>query len=449
MKQLVPFDSIVGRVNSLLQAPGALPANIPDLYVVRDLFGKIRLSISNEVDGDDAARDGIGRLAVALHEALGAHSYPPDSAVLSVDPEFLKLFADEARKILPRVYWIDRLVTGSDWWTVRSQGRAQGPHRFTLYSVNGGVGRTTTAAVLARHLARRGERVLIIDLALESPGLSRSTMDALERPEFGVTDWFVEDLVGQGDRVIEEMTASPAWALDLEGDVHVAPARGREPGEYLAKLGRVYMDTPDPWAARLERLLRCLEKRCEPTVVLLDSPSGLNDIAAAAVMRVNAHVLLLAIDSASTWDDYGILFRHWHAHGLAVTIRRNLAIVSALTPDIDTERYLAGFRQRTWRLFRECLYEDLLENDDPAADRFAFGLDDECTPHDPLPIFWNRGLAAGTSPRSLEQTSVTIAYAEFLRRFDRMFESSSQCVVDGSAFCMSSVTDTVSVQGAA
>ena len=449
MKQLVPFDSIVGRVNSLLQAPDALPANIPDLYLVRDLFGKVRLSISDEIDGDDAARDGLGRLAVALHQALGAHSYPPDSAVLSVDPEFLKSFADEAREIHPGVYWIDRLVTGSDWWTVQPPRRAQGAHRFTLYSVKGGVGRTTTAAVLARHLACRGERVLVIDLDLESPGLSKSMMDTREQPEFGVTDWFVEDLVGQGDRVIEEMTASPAWALDLEGDVHVAPAHGCEPGEYLAKLGRVYMDTPDPWAARLERLLQSLEKHCESTVVLLDSRSGLNDIAAAAVARVDARVLLLAIDSASTWDDYGILFRHWHAQGLAASIRRDLAIVSALTPDIDTEQYLAGFRQRSWHLFRECLYGEPREYDDSATDQFTFGLDDERAPHDPLPIFWNRELAAGTSLRSPEQAPATTAYAEFLRRFDQIVESPSRRVADGSASCMSSETDTVSAQGAA
>ena len=449
MKQLVPFDSIVGRVNSLLQAPDALPANIPDLYLVRDLFGKVRLSISDEIDGDDAARDGLGRLAVALHEALGAHSYPPDNAVLSVDPEFLKSFADEAREIHPGVYWIDRLVTGSDWWTVQPPRRAQGAHRFTLYSVKGGVGRTTTAAVLARHLACRGERVLVVDLDLESPGLSKSMMDTREQPEFGVTDWFVEDLVGQGDRVIEEMTASPAWALDLEGDVHVAPAHGREPGEYLAKLGRVHMDTPDPWAARLERLLQSLEMRCEPTVLLLDSPSGLNDIAAAAVARVDAQVLLLAIDSASTWDDYGILFRHWQTHGLAASIRRNLSIVSALTPEIDTTHYLEGFRERSWRLFQECLYDELLADDDSPADRFAFDLTDERAPHDPLPIFWNRELAAGTSLRSPEQAPATTAYAEFLRRFDQNFESPSRRVADRSAFCMSAETDAVSAQGGA
>ena len=422
MNQFVPFDSIVGRVINLLQAPGALTTDIQGLYLVRDLFGKVRLSISHDIAKNEAAWSDLKRLAVDLHQALGVHSYAPDDALLLVDEDLLTALTDSAREIQPGVYWVDRLVTGSSWWTVRPRNNARGAHRFALYSVKGGVGRTTTAAVLAWHLAHRGERVLVIDLDLESPGLSTAMLDARERPEFGVTDWFVEDLVGQGDRVVEEMTASPAWALDFEGDVHVAPAHGRQPGEYLAKLGRVYMDTPDPWATRLERLLQCLEDRCEPTVVLLESRSGLHDIAAATVTDVNAHVLLFATGSASTWEDYEILFRHWHDHGLAAPIRGNLSIVSALTPEIDTDHYLEGFRERSWSLYQEFLYDELRADDDPTADRFAFDLKDERAPHDPLPILWNRGLATGASLRNLEQAPVTLAYAEFLRRFDQLVE---------------------------
>ena len=423
MNQFVPFDSILDRTVRLVETPGAVPAGIPDLYLVRDLFGKVRLSISDSIARDEATRECLMRLAGELHQALGVHAYPPDDALLLVDEALLTPLEDSAREIQPGVHWVDRLVTGSNWWTVRAPDKAQGASRFVLYSVKGGVGRTTTAAVLAWHLARKGERVLVVDLDLESPGLSSAMLDGRNRPEFGVTDWFVEDLVGQSNRVLEGMTSSPDWALDLEGDVHVAPAHGCNPGEYLAKLGRVYMDTPDPWSARLDRLTQCLEKQCEPTLVLLESRSGLHDIAAAAVTDLNAQVLLFATDSASTWQDYDILFHHWYNQGLAASIRERLSIVSALTPEIGTGDYLEGFRERSWNLFQERLYDELDADDDPAAERFAFDVKDEHAPHDPLPILWNRGLAAGASLRHLERAPVTLAYTDFLSRFDQLVEA--------------------------
>ena len=56
-------------------------------------------------------------------------------------------------------------------------------------------------------------------------------------------------------------------------------------------------------------------------------------------------------------------------------------------------------------------------------DLFSFDRDDDAAPHDPLPIHWNRGLAAGTSLRSLEQDTVGHAYADFLHRFRSVFEA--------------------------
>ena len=426
MSPFVPFDQVLSRALGLVQAPGALPDNSPDLYLVRDLLGRVRLSVADTIARDDATQTALTRLAEDLHHALGAHAYPPDEALLPVDESLLASLREEARQIRPGVYWVDRLVTGANWWTVRPPDRAPAARRLTLYSVEGGVGRTTTAVVLAWHLARIGERVLVVDLDLESPGLSSAMCDVRGRPDFGVTDWFVEDLVGQSDRVLEDMITSPAWALDLEGDVHVAPAYGREPGEYLSKLGRVYMDAPESWAGRLERLLRGLEDRSDASAVLLESRSGLHDIAAATVTDLGAQVLLFATDSSSSWEDYDILFRHWHEHGLATSIRERLSIVSALTPEIDTETYLDGFRERSWRLFQEGVYDELQPGEDPAAERFSFDLDEEQAPHDPLPILWNRGLAAGTSLRSLEEAPVALAYSTFLRRFDELAEVSAK-----------------------
>ena len=398
MNKFVPFDSVPQHVANLIEAPGALPSNLPDIYLVRDLFGKIRLSVSDAIVLDDATQHGLERLAADLHQTLGVRAYAAEQALLFVDQALLDPLKHEARELRPGVYWADRLVTGSDWWTVRTPDEPRDTNRFTLYSVKGGVGRTTTAAVLAWHLARNGDRVLVVDLDLESPGLSSAMLNARSRPEFGVTDWFVEDLVGQGDGVLDKMTMSPAWALDLEGDVHVAPAHGLEPGEYLAKLGRVYMDSPEPWAHRLDRLVQHLEIQCDPTVVLLESRSGLHDIAAATVTDLDAQVLLFATDSPSTWDDYAILFRHWQLTNLATRIREKLAIVSALTPDTgDVHSYLSGFRERSWTLFRECLYDEV--SDDLSTEQFSFDLNDDDAPHAPLHITWTLGLSAGCRSR--------------------------------------------------
>ena len=415
----VPFDTVWTRVVEVVQSVGGIPEQAGSVYLVRNLRGQVRVSVSEDVERDVSCRDALDRLAAQLRNVLGAHGAPGDG-VLFVAPSLLAKAKETAREVEHGVYLVDRLVTGSDWWTVRDSDTALGVRRCTLFSIKGGVGRSTTAAVLAWHLASNGERVLVVDLDLESPGLSSAMLDAEACPAFGVTDWFVEDLVGQGEHVIGEMTAAPAWAQDLEGEVRVVPAHGRDPGEYLAKLGRVYMDSGGAWTARLQGLLSRLEASHAPTTVLVESRSGLHDIAAATVTDIDAHVLLFATDTDSTWTDYDILFRHWQRHGLATKIRERVSIVSALTPELDTGRYLRGFRERSWDLFRT-LYDSVAPTSDSVEDIFSFDLDDDDAPHNPIAVHWTRGLAAGTSLRDLGRTEpVTQAYTEFLRRFDSL-----------------------------
>lgn len=416
----VSFDSIRPRVMDIVSTSETFRHVADRLYLIRDLWGKVRIAVSDTIREDESRRDELQHLARALHEALNAHGYAAENGILFVSVGRLKTLEDEAQKITSNMYWVDRLMTGRDWWTVGAPRPEKEVPRWTLFSVKGGVGRSTTAAVLAWHLTRKGERALVVDLDLESPGLSSALLDHRTQPKFGVTDWFVEDLVGQGDQVVESMVAEPSWADDFEGDVHVVPAHGRDPGEYLAKLGRVYMDTNhDPWTARLERLLVQLEDQVKPTVVLLESRSGLHDIAAATVTDLDAQVLLFATDSESNWTDYEILFRHWQKQGLAPNIRERLSIVSALTPELNTDAYLSGFRERAWDLFRDHLYDKVRPSSE-SDDAFTFDIDDEDAPHNPIAIHWNRGLAPGTSLRNLEPTTVKQAYASFLTQFDTL-----------------------------
>lgn len=422
-RPIVPFDAMRDTVSGVLAEFRRPLANLGDVYIVCDLMGRVRLTVSEAVETCKVGRVTLVELAGRLHEKLAARSYRVEDAVLFVDSAMLEALgavAQEADARIPGVYWVDRLVTGGDWWTVSDARREPITTRWTLFSVKGGVGRSTTSAVLAWHLAHHGERVLVVDLDLESPGLSAAVLDDRTRPSFGVTDWFVEDLAGHAAIVVGDMTAAPSWARDLDGDVRVVPAHGRDPGDYLAKLGRVYLDTDLPWTARLKRMLSQLEETYRPSIVLLESRSGLHDIAAATVTDLDAQVLLFAVDSESHWTDYGILFRHWESRGLACHIRERLSIVSGLTPDVDTEPYLQRFRERAWDLFRH-LYDDVAPSDS-SADEFSFDLHEEDAPHDPIPIHWTRGFGAGASLYRLEQQAVSQAYWQFFRRFDALVE---------------------------
>ena len=415
----VPFDDMRRRVSEALA--GSETPDV-DIYLVRNLFGKLRISVSDVVEENENHCAALEHLAGKLTEALGARGYPADDGVLYVSDSLLETLRDTATPIkgFHKVFWEDRLITGNDWWTVGDPPRKGNAKRWTLFSVKGGVGRSTTAAVLAWYLAHKGEKVLVVDLDLESPGLSSAMLDAGAQPEFGVVDWFVEDLVGQSDRVIENMTARPAWADDLNGTAVVAPAHGRMPGEYLAKLGRVYMDSvKKPWTSRLEDLLAGLEARFHPTVVLIESRSGLHDIAAATLTDIGAEGLLFATDSDSSWTDYAILFDHWRDRSMAERIRERLWLVSALTPPNDEIAYLGRFRERAWDLFTNRLYDDGDACGDLEAP-FWFDLDDEGSPHDALPIYWNTGFAAGASLRTLEKSPIKLAYESFLKRFDHL-----------------------------
>ncbi len=415
----IPFDDMRPKVRAVL-AEMTVPEKLDRIYLVRDLWGKLRISVSDTFEEDTDIQSELNRLAKRLSTALGVRGYPADEGVLFVYDELLKTLDSVVEEIMPRVFLADRLVSGDGWWTVRDRRGAAMPRRITLYSIKGGVGRSTTSAVLAWYLARNGQRVLTVDMDLQSPGLTPLMIESNRRTKFGLVDWFVEDLVGQGDQVIDDMLATPAWAQPFDGDVRVVPAHGENPGEYLAKLGRLYMRTPnESWADRVERVLTILEAEFRPTVVLLESRNGLHDIAAASVTDLKAEdILLFATDSESTWRDYEILFRHWREKKLAKSIRERISVVSSLTPVVGREEYVREFRTHAWDLFRENLYDNI-EIDDEWKNEFWFDLMGKEAPHDPMEINWNQALFKGILLKELDEETVNVAYGRFLESFER------------------------------
>ncbi len=125
------------------------------VILVRDLFGKFRVVLPDDRGG---VADG---LATALTDALGVYGYAPTSTFLRESD--IGTVASSARVIREsaggaRVVLVDRLLMGTEWSDPPADLTTV-PKRFTLFSMKGGVGRSTTAAVLAHHLASRGKKI--------------------------------------------------------------------------------------------------------------------------------------------------------------------------------------------------------------------------------------------------------------------------------------------------
>jgi cellulose biosynthesis protein BcsQ len=303
-----------------------------------------------------------------------------------------------------------------------------------MYGFKGGVGRSTATAILARYLADRGRCVLVVDLDLESPGVSNLLEDPSGIPRHGIVDHLVEAGLGHADglELVARGTALPVRG-ESNGEVWLAPAGGMpredESYDYLAKLNRIYSDlaplvagdSPRPFSARLEQAISACEDQVaeqsrRPDVVLLDCRAGLHDIAAVTLTHLSGLALLFTVDNPSTWEGYRLLFEQWksrpdHASDLVERLR----VVAAMFNSAGDVKRLPTLRERAYNLFAETLYET-----DGALFRTP---GDKDAPHSPIPILFGNDLIGLDPLRSRawpELPMVEAVYQAFTTTVERL-----------------------------
>lgn len=421
--------------NSALPAAAAiawkhLGKHQKNIYLVRDLFGKIRVVLPKEETEPQEA------LGSELEDALREYTYDHRSCFLREDD--IQHILVTARAVPgieegARVFVLDRQITGSEWNAFPLNGHT-GPKRFTFYSMKGGVGRSTTVAILAWHLAVQGKRVLIVDLDLESPGIG-TTLLGESLPAWGVVDWFVEDVLGNGNTILESMV-SESRIQDFSmygGRIAVVPAFGSETGDYFVKLGRAYLERgptgQETWPKRLGRMLEALEHQEKPDLVLLDSRTGLHDTSAALVLAMGAETLMFAADTPQTWADYAQLFSHWKEHPKLKEFRSKFWIIGSMLPRRNTEDYLQAMADSSWNLFSNFIYDsDAIDSmgDSCEDEPFGFSATNEAANHFPKPIIWDEALHSFNPLSDFQKDAAESAYKSFLEWFMNTFITRSQ-----------------------
>ncbi|HCF06084.1 MAG TPA: hypothetical protein DEU72_07635 [Desulfomicrobiaceae bacterium] len=394
------------------------------LVINRDLNGRVRLIAPEEAERNEATRQVLVTLYHALAERIAPHDYPVASGILfEADREAVCMGATHfPLPGIDRIWVIDRLATEGNWAKIAPE--SPGAPRVVFFSIKGGVGRSTALAATAWSLAQQGRTVLVIDMDLESPGLSNALLPPDRLLSYGVTDWLVEDLVDNGETVFPDLYAEAGF--NTQAPLYVVPAHGAEPGEYIAKLGRVWMPkigrtgTPEPWSARLCRLLDALENALRPDVILIDSRAGIDEVASACVTDLGAAaVLLFAIAGRQTWSGYRVLFDHWQRWGSVREIRERLQLVAGLVPDDGGRNaYVDQLLEDAWELF-STTYDEAGPDDTEA---WNYAPEDETAPHYPLAIHWNRGWFGLSSlrPRLGNADDVRAVFGPLLEHIERL-----------------------------
>ena len=385
---MITFDQILPTLKEVFSSFESLVSDLGEIIINRDLNGRVSLILS-----DVHASKNLADFKTAISQAIAPH-VAKEVLLFEVDLAFIKTVAncmplDGFKDVLV----IDRLVTEGSWLTISEESKRA--KRIVFFSIKGGVGRSTALAVTAWSLAEQGKKVLVLDLDLESPGLSSNLLPEDRRPSYGITDWLVEDLVDNGDLIFKDMVA--VSSLSRNGEIYVVPAHGRDSGEYVSKLGRVWMPKfnqgqRESWSTRLERLITALEDAYDFDVILIDSRAGIDEVASACVTDLKANlVLMFAIAGEQTWSGYGVLLRYWLQSGVISQIRERLRIVSAMVPTERKKDYMDDLIEEAQTLFSRFVYDEISPG---VLDGFNFDEEDQSAPHYPWMIEWHTGFNA-------------------------------------------------------
>jgi len=153
---------------------------------------------------------------------------------------------------------------------------------LSLYSVKGGIGRSTLSALIARALAEQGYKVIIIDTDLEAPTQEKLLLKNNFELNNGLVDWLYLYLINN-EPVKEEIFGTYIRKTNLSDNIYLISSGDKQNLiDYLYKLS--LLDIPhfiidEKLTKGFFELLKCIEKEISPDFVIFDSRAGISDIA--------------------------------------------------------------------------------------------------------------------------------------------------------------------------
>ena len=201
---------------------------------------------------------------------------------------------------------------------------------------------------MATNLARKGERVVCLDLDLEAPGVGGALAgDPSVLPRAGVVDFLLEYPLSGASLDIAEFyseCSDPAIIRDGES-IWVVPAGTVDPS-YLENLARVnysylyqYASEKESGRSPLHAMLRMLRDRLSPSVFLIDSRAGLHDLGGLTLSGIAHLHALFGLSSAQSWAGLSLAVGHLGKERvLSGATQKSVAVVQTMVSPASNVR---------------------------------------------------------------------------------------------------------------
>lgn len=420
---MIHFEQTLPAARGVIQHAG-LSDTITGVLVLRDLRGRIRLFLKPRENQEEVVSEKLEQLRADLAKELE----PFWGGVVDLDrprSEFFRILESvrsEARPVVPAegfANWsiIERHVSKSAWTSLEHRPpwplNQRTPPIVAWYSHKGGVGRTTALCAAAVHLARQGQRVVVIDLDLEAPGLS--SVLAPSGAEFGGLDYLLEaTAAGQSfaPPIADYVTRqNDPTIIGDGGEPILCVAAGVVNEHYIEKLARLDYELLAESAIAgfhpLAELLKHLKREFKPDYVFLDCRAGLHDLGGLAVHVFSHASVVFGLDSTQSWQGLRCLIRRLgQVEGMAPPACLIVQAMEDGTPGPRRDGARERFLEESYKVFCEEYYE---ENSIP-------NIVSTGEPHDPFPLAYDSRLAGFQSLRDATEVLQQPPYSEFFKR---------------------------------
>lgn len=224
----------------------------------------------------------------------------------------------------------------------------------TFYSYKGGVGRSTTLASLASHMAiKQNKKVVVFDCDFEAPGFTNFFLEDPENIYYknGLVEFFMDSIVAGN----EDNLSSYYWEVskkfsgnggiyvfssgNLSTDVVEGTSRTHL-DHYLNGLSRLDIFDQDSLVRKFQYLIQKINDEISPDVILIDSRTGFNDIFGISAFRLsNIVVGFFSIDAQTK---PGLTF---FLETLNKTNSPRIVLVNSIIPNFFRSQLFANFKE--------------------------------------------------------------------------------------------------------